>query len=301
MNAHTRVATIQEYGCWALANIAAADETKLNVAEKGGIKAVVAAMKAYLNNAFVQENGCAALGNIAMLAENQPKVAAAGGIEAVVAAMNKYSNNADIKKNGCAALRNIANNNMNTIQLIQESVDLRIINRCPELENILDDIDKMIELRIGFINNNKYTLSCEELLENIRYFDKHIYKNRTVTRCGHVFHTDCLDRWKKYNNTCPNCRKELKVGGNSEDEDENKEKCPICLKNFVIKNEDIFNEDIFKTVSASYNVFKEILDKNKCNDDELKKRIDGYKPNEEPSSAIAGGKKKQLKSKKKMI
>ena len=63
----------------------------------------------------------------------------------------------------------------------------------------------------------------------------------------------------------------------------------LCLDNFVI------NEDIFNTVSASYDVFIEILER--CNDDaeldaELRKRIEKYKPKAEPSSASAGGKKK---------
>ena len=296
MNAHLDNAAIQEFGCWALSNIAVPADNQLKVAAKGGIEAVVAAMNAHTRVAAIQKKGCWALSNIAVLADNQLKVAAKGGIKAVVDAMNAHLDNADINKNGCAALQSITNNNMNTIQFIDISVlESSIIDRCPELENILNgiSIDEMIKIKIGFIINNKNTLSCEKLLKNIRYFDDHIYENRTVTKCGHVFHTNCLEEWKEYSNTCPNCRIILTVGGNSEDKDKNEEICSICHEIFVI------NEDIFNTVSASYDVFIEIL--KRCNDAELRKRIDGYKPKEGPSSASAGGKKKQLKSKKKMI
>jgi hypothetical protein len=298
MNEHAGDAVVQEFGCGALANIAALAENQPKVAAAKGIEAVVAAMKAHTDVAAIQKKGCWALSNIAMLDDNQPKVAAAKGIEAVVAAMRKYPNNADIKKNGCGVLQSITNN-MNTIQLIDISVLESIINIdiCPGLENILDNIsiDKIIKIKIDFININEHTLSCEELLKNIRYFDDHIYENRTVTKCGHVFHTTCLNRWILEQKTCPNCRKELKVGGNSEDKD--KEECSICLENLEnenLENENrvIINKDRFITVSASYNVFIEILDRNKCNDPELKKRIDGYKPKAGPSSANAGGKKK---------
>lgn len=27
-----------------------------------------------------------------------------------------------------------------------------------------------------------------------------------ITKCGHQFHKQCLDRWKKTANTCPSCR-----------------------------------------------------------------------------------------------
>ena len=312
MKVHTGVAVIQKIGCAALAHIAGtADENRLKVAAAGGIEAVVAAMNTHTRVATIQEYGCWALSNIAVLADNQLKVAAEGGIKAVVAAMNEHLNNALVQKNGCAALQSITNNNMNTLQFIDISVLESIIDRYPaELKNILDgiSIDEMIKIKTDFINNNEDTLSCEKLLKNIRYFDDHIYENRTVTNCGHVFHTTCLKPWIRNHDTCPNCRKKLKKdGGNSEDE------CSIChdnLENENLENENrvIINKDRFNTVSASYYVFIKIL--KRCNDDaelkpelkpELIKRIDGYKPKAGPSNAIAGGKKKQLKSKKKMI
>ena len=35
-------------------------------------------------------------------------------------------------------------------------------------------------------------------------------RNNTPTRCGHIFHSHCLQEWKnKGKNTCPTCRKVL--------------------------------------------------------------------------------------------
>lgn len=34
--------------------------------------------------------------------------------------------------------------------------------------------------------------------------------NPFKTKCNHYFHKDCLDKWVKIKNNCPNCRKSLK-------------------------------------------------------------------------------------------
>lgn len=37
-------------------------------------------------------------------------------------------------------------------------------------------------------------------------------RNNTLVRCGHVFHSECLSKWKeKGHNTCPLCRKVFDV------------------------------------------------------------------------------------------
>ena len=288
MQAHAGVAAVQEQGCWALCNIAVLADNQPKVAAAGGSEAVVAAMNAHTGVAAVQQYGCAALCNIALLDDNQPKVAAAGGIEAVVAAMNAHLNNGNIQEYGCGALTYIAKY-IDIIRLIERSGNSRrIIDNCPKLERKIKLL--MIEQRINFINDNKNTLSCEELLDGIRYFDNLSYQNgRTVTQCGHVFHKVCLDTWKTRTSTCPMCRNVLTRGGGNEE-------CPICLQEIEI------NQDIFKIISPSYGVFIEILER--CNDDnivELRRRIEKYNPNPETQAgpSTEGGKKKQLKSKSK--
>lgn len=41
---------------------------------------------------------------------------------------------------------------------------------------------------------------CTICLENV---------NNSPMECGHVFHTKCINKWLKNNDTCPNCRMEL--------------------------------------------------------------------------------------------
>lgn len=32
------------------------------------------------------------------------------------------------------------------------------------------------------------------------------------TECGHVFHAECIQRWKSKSNDCPNCRHNIGTG-----------------------------------------------------------------------------------------
>lgn len=41
---------------------------------------------------------------------------------------------------------------------------------------------------------------CTICLENV---------NNSPMECGHIFHTKCIKKWLKENDTCPNCRVEL--------------------------------------------------------------------------------------------
>jgi hypothetical protein len=30
-------------------------------------------------------------------------------------------------------------------------------------------------------------------------------------RCGHLFHQDCLDTWRNINDTCPMCKRDIRI------------------------------------------------------------------------------------------
>ena len=54
---------------------------KVKIAEAGGLKTLVSAMKAHKASVLVQESACAALSNLAGNTGNQVKIAAAGGMQ----------------------------------------------------------------------------------------------------------------------------------------------------------------------------------------------------------------------------
>lgn len=45
---------------------------------------------------------------------------------------------------------------------------------------------------------------CSICIEKILDNDTHI------TKCNHIFHTECINKWFESNNNCPYCRTELK-------------------------------------------------------------------------------------------
>ena len=47
---------------------------------------------------------------------------------------------------------------------------------------------------------------CSICLENIE--DNQII--REITKCKHIFHVDCADKWFENNIKCPNCRQDIR-------------------------------------------------------------------------------------------
>lgn len=43
-------------------------------------------------------------------------------------------------------------------------------------------------------------------------FDSCSNKKIATTRCGHVFHEECLTKWTRLSSTCPMCRRDVKTG-----------------------------------------------------------------------------------------
>ena len=49
------------------------------------------------------------------------------------------------------------------------------------------------------------SLQCSVCLDNLNFSEDHI----SVTKCGHIFHKRCLNRWTRQNTNCPECRKRV--------------------------------------------------------------------------------------------
>ena len=81
------------------------DNSRIDIATKGGIEAVLAAMKEHPKDRKVQEEACAALWNLSRHNDNNKiEIAAKGGIDASVAAMKEHLKFAEVQEEACGAL-----------------------------------------------------------------------------------------------------------------------------------------------------------------------------------------------------
>lgn len=58
----------------------------------------------------------------------------------------------------------------------------------------------MVDLN-NYLETKNTNDNCPICLENIQI--------TYILKCSHIFHTNCLEKWTKDNNSCPLCRKEL--------------------------------------------------------------------------------------------
>jgi hypothetical protein len=122
MQKHRGKSKVQEYGSWALANLAENNpKAQVLIASKGGIQAIVEGMGHHRGHAWAQEQGCRAIRNLAMSAnENRVSIAENGGIEALVAALGGHRWSANVQKWGCWGIANLAYDNPGNQQKIAD-------------------------------------------------------------------------------------------------------------------------------------------------------------------------------------
>jgi hypothetical protein len=103
MMSRARDVRVAREGCWFLADI---PDSQLQAAVAcGGVRAIVAALRAHAKDAEVPKQGCGALCNIASGSEARKQaIADAGGVPAIIAALHAYSGVAAVAETGCAAL-----------------------------------------------------------------------------------------------------------------------------------------------------------------------------------------------------
>lgn len=104
---------LQEVACVTLASIVVRNPAvKAEVAEAGGIEAVIDALYAHPLNPGVQEAGCKALANTVANCSSgtEDRAAGAGGLHAVLAALRYHHAAAYVVEAACAALANLTAN-----------------------------------------------------------------------------------------------------------------------------------------------------------------------------------------------
>jgi hypothetical protein len=88
-------------------------------------------------------------------------------------------------------------------------IKLRIKNRI--IKDLQETVEKQQLIITDYENHKKSreeyisSLCCSICLDNVNSFDDIL----SVTRCNHIFHKNCLNKWSKNNNNCPNCRVKL--------------------------------------------------------------------------------------------
>lgn len=102
------------------------------------------------------------------------------------------------------------NNNRNNISFIR---DIRISPIQTIYRVQVFNYDNLEDVKIGLINKNifKYTKvhvndlkdqTCVICQEDIKVKDI----VRTITKCKHIYHIDCIDKWFMENKKCPMCK-----------------------------------------------------------------------------------------------
>ena len=100
--------------------------------------------------------------------------------------------------------RYITNDNVETEQIDVDS-STNMINSNYIIENITytNDTIELLKTRIE-------TDDCSICLDN--YKGGNIVTSITILKCGHVFHSDCINKWIKFNGKisyCPLCKDQI--------------------------------------------------------------------------------------------
>lgn len=105
-----------------------------------------------------------------------------------------------IKTNRFKNLKKIVMNIKLIHSLQYEDLTYTLNSLCEKCSNIYRQESIFIDIEI--IKNENEELCSICLCE--------IYDDNTqITKCGHKFHNKCINTWKKYRNTCPNCVQSL--------------------------------------------------------------------------------------------
>ena len=83
-------------------------------------------------------------------------------------------------------------------------------------------------------------ITCSICLEYIR--DK---RSCRETKCGHIYHRQCLNKWLRVGNTCPYCRAELKSRRRPQIFSINTEVLPLLQFNLFDDEPELMNETRF--------------------------------------------------------
>jgi hypothetical protein len=68
-------------------------------------------------------------------------------------------------------------------------------------------------LKVGFLKmaeELKKKFTCCICMDDIPVMTDENTKDITITKCGHIYHTGCVNKWLENKDTCPTCRTKIK-------------------------------------------------------------------------------------------
>jgi len=113
---------VQQYGCWALASLAATDTLQELIAMNGGVELVLSALRNHLVTPGVQQFGCWAIRNLAENAENRVYIGQVGGLQAVAEPMKVHPTRAEVVLQATWAVARLARNAANRVAFCSPAI-----------------------------------------------------------------------------------------------------------------------------------------------------------------------------------
>ena len=110
---------IQEWACNRLRQLANI-ERQLEIANLGGVQAILQAMKVHATEAKVQKEACDALSSLGNNDDNMVTIANLGGIQAILKTMKEHPSEEEVQANACTALNTLSWNDENTTLIKKE-------------------------------------------------------------------------------------------------------------------------------------------------------------------------------------
>jgi hypothetical protein len=121
-------ASVQQYACGVLWNMALNDGNKRAIVENGGLDIILDAMRAHRSNCRLQWCACGALWTIAAHFDYQRILMEKNGVHELVVTMNYHNKDSSVQTLGCGALATLAMHDANQRPMQEENCAQCVVN-----------------------------------------------------------------------------------------------------------------------------------------------------------------------------
>lgn len=191
MQEHSMHPATATAACKALFHLSSADDDNDDkIANAGGCKLILEAMRAHKTVTDVQEQGCRALKNLAATGEAKKSIAREGGIKVILEAMQEHTKEHSVQEHGCQALMNLAADNYDNKKTVASqggiSIALKAMREHPQNAEIQHHVCRLL-LSLTYNNPDlKHQVvgegGIEEILNAMQTHENHVHVQETG--CG---------------------------------------------------------------------------------------------------------------------